>query len=140
MKRLCVLAILCLAAACKKEKNDHKEPESATDLLTKKEWIMSGHGFDDNNNDTLDSWENIIQDCQKDNSYVFKKDGTGAYADNALVCGTNDNNDFDWKLVNDEELEIDFERLFILGLKENVLVLNPDIPGLAVKYLLVYKR
>lgn len=142
MKKILAYAFLvCLVASCKKDKQEGTSLPSPADLLTRETWILTGHGFDDNNNHILDPGENVIQDCQKDNTYIFNSNGRGIYADNALVCGQNMNNDFSWELKNEnKELEIDFEPLFVLRLNEEELVLNPVIPGLAVNYLLTYKH
>ena|ERR1044071_5186982 len=105
-----ILAILFSSGiACKKEKEDSMiQPKSPTDLLTQKTWILKSYGFDDNGNNIVDPEEELIEDCQKDNIYIFKKDGTGIYSDNTLICGNGvPDNEFSWKFV-EQETAIDF--------------------------------
>lgn len=139
MKRIIGISIAFLAFACKK--GNDRESVSAAGLLTIRQWILSGHGFDDNKNGILDPQENIIQDCQDDNSYVFEKNGSGKYSDNAKTCPGENENNFTWQLLNNgRELKIDTEVLGILRLNENDLVLHPDLAGITDTYLLVYRH
>jgi hypothetical protein len=137
--RLLISLILILTAACQKE--DGVEKKSAAELLTQKKWVLIALGFDDNRNNILDSAENTIQDCQKDNSYEFKPSGTGEAADNALSCGVPPSSPFTWKLANgNEEIEIINERMIIHRLTEEELILQPVIPGLDVNFMMIYRH
>lgn len=140
--RFILIGLLALIVSCKKDKEETGSDEkSATQLLTQKEWVLNAHGFDDNKNGVLDPEENVIKDCQRDNSYVFKTDGNGSSFDNAMRCEGPEKTDFAWKLLNnDSKLEISFEKLSILRLNENDLALSPDIEWLTVQYILVYKH
>lgn len=140
-KYLLILSmILALLGSCSKE-NETDIIKPVTALLTQQPWILSAHGFDDNNNNVLDTAENLIEACQQDNSYAFRTDGTGSARDNSLVCAVPFNHDFKWQLLNnDTVLEINFEKLSIGKLNEQELILNPQMPGLAVRYLLVYRH
>ncbi len=139
--RIILAIIIVMATGCKKEKTDQAGKKTAAELLTQKEWILTGTGFDDNKNGVLDDTENTIQDCQKDNSYFFYSNGTGSSLDNIVSCGSPVNTDFTWQfLQNDTKLLILTEQLFVLQLDEEKLVLNPDLPGLAVKFMMQYKH
>jgi hypothetical protein len=131
--------MLAMITGCKKY-NDNKagDKKSPTELLTQKIWKITSAGFDDNNNGVLDPTENTIESCQQDNTYIFNPSGTGAVFDNAITCGNPVNSNFSWKFLNNEkEMELELQRLFILRLNENEMILNPDLP-LTVKYMLVY--
>jgi hypothetical protein len=133
--------MLVLLMSCEKDRDNADEKKTATQLLTKKEWILTGAGFDDNNNGVLDPSENTIQDCQKDNSYIFKPTGTGSLHDNALSCGVPVNNNFNWRFLNNEtQIEIVTEKLFVFRLNENEMILSPDLPNLTVDYILTYRH
>jgi hypothetical protein len=139
--KVVLIAMLALIVSCKKEKDSVAEKKSAAQLLTQEEWILNAAGFDDNKNGVLEPAENSIQDCQKDNSYIFNMAGTGAALDNTVTCGGPVNNNFEWRLLNnDTELEIEFERILILRLNENELILNPVLPGLAINFMMVYRH
>lgn len=142
MRATFILALLAIVImGCDKEKTDLAQKKTAAQMLTQKEWILTGAGFDDNKNGILDDTENTIQECQKDNTYIFYSNGTGSSLDNILSCGSPVNNDFTWQfLQNDTKLLILTEQLFILQLDEEKLVLNPDLPGLEVKFIMQYKH
>jgi hypothetical protein len=103
-----LIMIFISGLSCKKESNSVDQPKSATELLTQKAWVLKSYGFDDNGNNVVDPEEELIQECQKDNIYTFKKDGTGIYSDNALSCGNGvPDNEFNWKFI-EQETAIDF--------------------------------
>jgi hypothetical protein len=138
--RLVFIALILATMACKKQNAATGEGNSTTQLLTKKVWILHAVGFDDNHNGILDVGENVIQECQKDNSYQFSISGTGSIKENAIVCNPPGNNDFNWTLVDDSVLTIGFQEIVILNLSETEMLLQPEIPGLAVNFLMSYRR
>ena len=139
--RIIIFGILTLIAGCTKEPGTKIDGKAAAGLLTQKEWLLTAHGIDDNNNGMIDENENLIQDCQKDNSYKFNPAGMGTYSDNAISCGGENQLEFSWKLLdNNKELEISFERLTILRLDEYYLILKPQSQGGVENYFLVYRH
>jgi hypothetical protein len=141
MNKIVLAGLLVFIVSCQKENNTSVKKKSATELLTQKAWVLTTHGFDDNNNGVIDPTENLIRDCEKDNSYVFKNTGIATVFENTISCGGSDQSDFDWKLLNgDTKLLTEFETSSILRLDENELILNPDFPGLNVKYFLFYRH
>ena len=138
--RIVFIALILATVACKKQKTTMDEENSTTQLLTKKVWILHAIGFDGNHNGILDVGENVIQDCQKDNSYQFNISGTGTIKENAIVCNPPGNNTFNWTLVDDSVLTIGFQEMSILNLSEAEMLLQPEIPGLAVNFLMSYRR
>jgi hypothetical protein len=138
MKFSTIAGAVALFLSCGKEKMILPVEKPAAKLLSQKEWILTGYGFDNNNNDKLDEDENLIRDCQKDNSYRFSISGIGTSHDNAICCAEPAESQFSWRLLNDDtQLEIQSELIHILLLDENDLVLNP---GLAPKLLMVYRH
>jgi Lipocalin-like domain len=134
------ITIICysLLISCKRDRNNEVTP-SPIKLLTQKTWILTGIGFDDNKNGVLDEFENMIQNCQRDNSYVFNAQGTGAYFDNGNTCGNEVVGDFNWKFLNNYNiLEIDFEKLHVLKLSAIEMVLQPQSDGFIEPYLITY--
>lgn len=147
MKNISLCAIVCLLLnACKKEK-DHPEPEKKktfVELLTQQKWILAGYGFDDNNNKRIDDTENMIQDCQRDNSYEFFGDSTGVVKENEKVCDAGAPvTNFTWSLATgSKELILSFNPATIEHLDEVSLVLKHHIPGLndSARFTTVYKH
>ena len=109
-----------------------------SELLSQKEWILTGFGFDDNSNGKLDAEENLIQDCQKDNCYRFHASGIGTSLDNAIRCSGPAESQFSWRLLNnDTQIEIQSEIVNILLLDKNNMVLNR---GLTPRFTMVYRH
>ena len=135
-----LLAAFIFAAGCKK--GDDKVAEKAPgQLLTQKEWILEATGFDDNKNGILDSSENNIQDCQKDNSYVFNQSGAGHSFDNTLLCGGQETIDFNWQLLNNgAAIKINDQLMYLLKLNEEELILSPDLPVLTVSFIMICRH
>ncbi|HET6994060.1 MAG TPA: hypothetical protein VFI06_03710 [Chitinophagaceae bacterium] len=125
-----------LLLSCKKEKINSPREKSFAELLTQKEWILAGYGFDDNGNGKLDAAENLIQDCEKDNSYRFNAPDIGTTRDNALSCGGPGETQFSWQLLNNNtQLEIESNPFSILLLNENSMELNhPLLTKLIITY------
>lgn len=145
MKSISLCAVVCLLLnGCRKEKHS-REPEKekpVVELLTQKKWILAGYGFDDNNNRLIDEGENMIQECQKDNSYEFFTGGSGVVKENEQVCNAGAPvTDFQWKLSDDnKELFISFNPAKIARLDESAMVLRHYVPGLVDSLTAVYKH
>jgi hypothetical protein len=142
---LCAIMLLALNA-CKKEKNG-REPvkeKTAVELLTQKKWILIRYGFDDNNNQQVDADENIIHDCQDDNSYEFFRDSSGLVKENEKVCGMgNPVSAFTWHFAREnKDLVLSWDTASILALNDTSLVLRYKIPGLqdSARFTTVYKH
>lgn len=147
MKNISLCAIMLLALnSCRKEK-EGREPakeKTAVELLTQKKWILISYGFDDNNNQQVDEHENMIHDCQDDNSYEFFRDSTGLVKENDKVCGTgNPVSAFTWHFANgNKELVLTWNTASVLALNETSLVMRHQIPGLrdSARFTAVYKH
>jgi len=134
-----LVTTLALFLSCKKDSNSQSMGKSVVQLLTQQEWILKAVGFDDNRNNILDDKENVITECQKDNSYKFDANGSGKALDNTLSCGSPFNTNFNWVLSgNGTALEIEGVKMNISKLDENDFELVSDIPGLTVNYILQY--
>lgn len=112
---------------------------SPIELLTSKVWKLEAYGTDLNMNNNLDVEEDVIMECQKDNTYAFFSDGTGHYSDNISICGDEDESIFNWKFLHDNtSLEIAFEQFSVMRLTEQELVLRHDLQGITNKTFLRY--
>jgi Lipocalin-like domain len=91
------LTILMLGA-CKKSSS-----KSKTEMLTQAGWKINAVGIDANMNGTIDNGESQEQDCQVDNIYTFKTDGTGAVDEGANICsGEQQTSTFNWTFKTNE--------------------------------------
>lgn len=121
---IALLALLTIiAVSCKKDKNK-------TELLTKAPWKLT--------NVVLPDGTDFTEDCQKDNVYTFKTDGTASVNIGTNICdeGTADEEEnltINWLFNSDETFfTIDGEVYEVVTLDANNLVLK-DASG-TVKY------
>lgn len=98
------------------------------ELLTQQEWVLTGYGYDKNDNGIVDPAENLIQDCERDNSYIFRQNGTGSYYDNLVSCGDGlSDYHFVWKLLHNESV-LDFSagQCIIVRINEKEMITCDD--------------
>lgn len=133
------LVFVFLTLACKKETT--APAKTPARLLTGKQWVLFAGGFDDNQNGIVDKNEDVLRDCDRDNTLNFAIDGTGKTNDNRLLCGGVQENNFIWKLSNDgKELTIDQTPINILELNEKNLRYIPKLDGLETPFVIEYRR
>ena len=125
-KLFALFGVVIFCFACEKEITQTAKP--AAELLTQKEWILSSYGYDENKNGIIDQSEENIKDCEKDNSYAFKEDGSGNIFDNELNCGNGvSDHSFNWQFINNETgLDFVFGKTDILLLNENEFIIYHD--------------
>lgn len=112
MKNFLLIMAVCVVGfvSCKKD-----DSPSDTDLLVQSAWKIDVIGADFDKNGSIDQTiTSQLPACFLDNSFTFKKDGTGVVAEGATKCNTTDPDSFpfSWTLQNK--------------------VLNATIPGLPV--------
>jgi hypothetical protein len=127
------------------DKEDMMSIKTSTELLTQKAWKLVSHGYDDNNNKTIDAGEENIGACEKDNTYNFYPGGTGLFEDNALSCGDGVSEHlFRWRFADEEKtLDFVFGAINILKLDENELVLYSDetnANGQIIRHINIYRH
>ena len=139
-----LITAIVLVTGCKKYNVTSPYPamsanKTPKENLTQKPWRLLSYGFDHNKNGLVDTDEESIRDCQKDNSYTFNKDGSGVVVENAMICDTNvPVNQFAWTLTdNDTVLDFYYGKANIIKLDAD----NLDIAGSStsdIKLLLIY--
>jgi hypothetical protein len=93
------LTVLMLGA-CKKSSS-----KSKTELLTQAGWKINAVGIDYNMNGTIDNGESQEEDCQVDNTYTFKTDGSAIVDEGSDVCsGELQTSGFDWSFKSNETI------------------------------------
>jgi hypothetical protein len=137
-----LIAVLSVTFACKKEK--HKAPEekkTPLKLITQKKWISSSFGFDDNKNGKIDGAEEMIRDCETDNTVEFFTDSTGVGKENQKTCGNgNPVNPFKWQFDGTNKILIENNSATIVTLNEDSLVLLYHIQYVVDGFMATYKH
>jgi hypothetical protein len=134
---LCLI-LACLSTACKKEKTE--PAKTPTQLLTGKAWILHAAGFDGNGNGIIDKEEDVLRDCERDNTLLFSTNGKGTVSDNNITCGIQSDNEFTWKLVSGNELLIDNNSISIVQLTDTRFTYTPKLDGLVHPFVIEYRR
>lgn len=126
-------------SSCTKNSNEKSSTLSAAELLTSKPWRLLSYGFDSNKNGTVDSNEEAIRDCEMDNTYTFKKDGSGIANENSKICsGSDPSHPFIWALKNNDTiLDFYFGTAYIAKLSADSLYMA-DSHSDQVRLLLIY--
>ena len=134
-----ITILIALATLCDTNKGEIKK--SKLELLTQKEWVLISYGYDKDGNGLIDPAEEEIRDCERDNSYVFKNDGTGTCYDNFISCGNGISDfQFSWKFGNDQStLVFSSHTGSITRLNENQLIIC-DNEKPARKFITVFKH
>jgi hypothetical protein len=136
-----LLFVSALVAGCDKNDDVDDGGKSPELLLTQKVWIFSSAGFDDNNNGVIDAQEETIRDCDRDNTFLFKTNGTGIFNENALTCGGPAEGNFTWKFGADHtQFDIGGNRASILALTESELVYSPQIEWHTAPFIITYRH
>ena len=102
LRIVCSLLLITIMVGCKK--HTHKPGQKTMEeLLTSGKWTLVAYGYDDNHNSTIDTDENLIIDCQKDNTIEYKRDGSGVSLENQSVCMADPVATFQWKFIGTEK-------------------------------------
>jgi hypothetical protein len=118
-----VFVLLTVFSACKKDKKE--TPKSKTDLLTTGQWKMTAFTvsppMDLDGDGIVDSDVYATMGaCEKDDYYIFKKDGTLEQNEGASKCDPLDpqTETVDWSFVNDEK------EIIFIGTRATILELT----------------
>lgn len=137
---LTTLLIITIISGCKKETH---QPQVAkpVDLLTDGKWLLVRFGFDDDSSGVIEDYENMIEDCQKDNTTQYFADGRGETRENQNDCPTGADTQFEWKFIdNDKAIEILFHRYDLKKLTRTELYFIIHIQGLIVPLHVIYRK
>jgi hypothetical protein len=119
---------------------EHNTKEQHTRMLTEKKWTLVQYGIDENENGAIDFFEDRMDDCNSDDTYVFHADGTGRYDDHLLSCGNGVTElSFHWEFSGDEmSIHLPASRASIKFIREDKLIISSpgiDPRGRAVIHL-----
>jgi hypothetical protein len=137
---LFALLFITVMVGCKKHTHQ-PDKDTLEELLTSGKWTLVGYGYDDNGSGTLDLDENLIIDCQRDNTIEYRKDGSGISLENQSVCMADPVAEFEWKFIDMEKaIEIQAQRLDIHTLTETELHFVIQIPGVTPVLHTMYRK
>jgi hypothetical protein len=124
---------------------DNRQITPAAGMLINRQWVMIDYGFDENLNGKLDPTESRIEDCEKDDTYEFFRDGTGlAKSNNFSCCNGLDEQPFRWRLTdNGNSLQLFAETLSITRLTTRELITYKTpwyIKGQKIGLITIYRN
>ena len=97
----CAIFLTTVLSNCSKDESS--KPESKTELITKQAWKIEKSGLDADKNGTIDI-EDTWDQCELDNTFLFKTDGSGIFDEGATKCSGTDpqTSSFTWVFKNNE--------------------------------------
>lgn len=134
-----VLALLFVCAFAGCSKDDSGNGPTRTQILIGGAWRFHDAGIDVDNNNTIDAPipDLVLEDCDLDNTFTFRNDGTGFYDEGATRCDPADPQtaEFGWSFTdNDQKItltQIDFgglEATFdVRAINEQRLLLSQSV-------------
>lgn len=137
---LSALLFITIITGCEKETHP---PQVAppVDLLTNGKWLLTSYGWDDDSSGVIEDKENLLTDCEKDNTIQYFSDGKGQTRDNQLTCTVPGESMFEWKFIDDEKaIEILFQRYEIENINSQELHLKVHPEWLNTPFLIRYRK
>src|SRR5258706_14067985 len=133
------VAAIITVFSCKKDRYQQPDSPGTAQLLTAKPWKLLSYGYDNNNNGRIDSEEEEIRDCEKDNVSVFNVGGWGVVNENATICdGYEKESRFTWSLTNnDSVIDFNYGIAFIDTISKDQLIITQTISE-PVKLIIIY--
>lgn len=133
---LCAICLLSLGlSSCSKSGgNDSPSQKTRTELLTARLWKISSVGLD-NNGDNKPDLDLPLENCEKDDTFEFKTDGTGInYAGTKCESDDPDTQNFTWSLKNEDKvLQIAIPGSLLSG-EATILQLNDNTMEVYLDY------
>ena len=142
------IGIFSLLTACGKSENT---PASVLEFLTQTKWT----GFDDLVDEkSTGNFVSLLEECSKDDQWVFNAEGTGEVTDGTDVCEPDIPLEisFDWELRNNDTIlyiaiggsviveEMECKILSISETKMELLVIDPANPSSLRKEKIIFSR
>ena len=153
MKFVLMLAIVVLVS-CKKGE-DSKGGATKMELITKAAWKYEHAALDVNKDGQVDTDlpAGFVEACDKDNTLLFKADGSGVADEGPSKCdqGNNQTTNFTWAFENDEKNLVFEQSIFtgidgvvkIVTLSDSKLELLKEVqagPGQSVNVIVRFKH
>lgn len=115
------------------------------DMLTQTTWKYEKAGFDSDNDGIFDALDPRIAGCERDNTIVFREDGTGSLQEGAIKCKPSDPDSlpFVWSLQdNDSTIYFQDQYYKIRELTDSRLEIYADqnLGGVNTRYIIVLKH
>jgi len=134
---LTVIAIF----SCKKDRKQTQDEAGASEMLTAKPWKLLSYGNDDNKDGVVNNNEELIRDCEKDNTAIFNIEGSGMVMENVKICeGHEGTSPFKWSLTNNNTmLDFQYGIAAIVKLSKDSLIITDTGSG-AIKLIVKYSH
>ena len=125
LKFVLFLAIFAFVSCDKGE--DSKSAPTKTELITKAAWKFEHAALDLNKDGQIDTDlpAGYVTACEKDNTLVFKKDGSGVADEGPSKCDQSNpqTTNFNWTFENGEQ-NLKFEQSIFTNIDGNVKILT----------------
>ncbi len=156
MRKLKIVLLLTVFAFVSCDKGeDSKSAPSKTELITKAAWKFDHAALDINKDGQIDTDlpAGYLTPCEKDNTLLFKKDGSGVADEGPTKCdqGDSQTTNFNWTFENGEQ-NLVFQQSIFANIDGNVKILTlndtklellkevPIAPGQNVNVIVRFKH
>jgi hypothetical protein len=114
-------------------------------LLTHAPWKYEKAGFGSEDNGVFDALDPRIAGCEKDNSVIFRMDGSGTLQEGAIKCKLSDPDSlpFMWSFQNNDStiyFQDQYYKVQVLNDDRLVIYADQNLGGVTTRYTIVFRH
>lgn len=116
-----------------------------TELLTGNPWKYEKAGFDSNDDGIFDALDTLIAGCEKDNTIIFRKDGTGYSEQKEMKCKVSDPDSlpFVWAFQNNDStiyFQDQYYKVRTLNPKRFEIYADQKLGSVSTRYVIIFRH
>jgi hypothetical protein len=139
-------AVMILPVGLYQASCDHKDSSGHDlELLTHSPWKYEKAGFDSDADGVFDALDPRIAGCERDNTVVFKTDGTGSLDEGAIKCKPSDPDSlpFTWAFQDDDStiyFQDQYYKVQELNNTHFEIYADQTLGGIKTRYTIIFKH
>jgi hypothetical protein len=138
---LSVLLLTAALAACSWSGNSGQKLK----LLTHSPWKYERAGFGSDGDGIFNALDPRIAGCEKDNTVIFRKDGSGTLQEGAIKCKLSDPDSlpFLWSFQNNDStiwFQDQYYKVQVLNDDRLVIYADQNLGGVTTRYTIVFRH
>jgi hypothetical protein len=136
-----LLPVCLLTASCGKNSSSGRDIE----LLTQTPWKYEKAGFDSDEDGVFDALDPRIAGCEKDDTVVFKADGSGLLNEGPIKCSQTEPGSlpFMWAFQNNDSTLYFQDQYFTvktLSAEKLEIFADQNLGGINTRYIIVFRH
>jgi hypothetical protein len=138
---LLLLPASLLVAGCDKKSSSGQD----IDLLTQTPWKYEKAGFDSDQDGVFDALDPRIAGCEKDDTVIFKPDGSGLLTEGPIKCSQMEPSSlpFMWSFQNNDSTLYFQDQYFVvktLSRQKLEIYSDQNLGGVNTRYIIIFKH